>query len=132
MLYGVLAQTLPKKANVQGIGTFFYLILTLTSGFVVYPDTIPSYWKWLFWANPMAWANQGLATNQFLSSKYSGYSCEDEGGHTFVLGVSALDDSRGWQTDGGRAWVGKSLEGGDENFFGHGRSANDGQGQRQD
>lgn len=30
MLYGVLAQVLPKKANVQGIGTFLYLLLTLT------------------------------------------------------------------------------------------------------
>jgi hypothetical protein len=30
MLYGVLAQVLPKKANVQGVGTFLYLLLTLT------------------------------------------------------------------------------------------------------
>ena len=58
MLYGVLAQTLPKKANVQGIGTFFYLLLTLTSGFIVYPVALPKYWDWLFWANPMAWAMQ--------------------------------------------------------------------------
>ena len=59
MLYGVLAMTLPKKANVQGVGAFIYLLLTLTGGFVVYPNTLPPFWKWLFWANPMGWALQG-------------------------------------------------------------------------
>jgi len=105
MLYGVLAQILPKKANVQGIGTFFYLILTLTSGFVVYPVAIPTYWKWLFYANPMAWGMQGMASNQFYSSKYEDYSCEIDD-QTFTLGESALDYPRGWQSDGGRVWVG--------------------------
>ncbi|KAL3761106.1 hypothetical protein ACHAWU_001375 [Discostella pseudostelligera] len=102
MLYGVLAQTLPKKANVQGVGTLLYLLLTLTSGFIVFPSAIPSYWKWLFWANPMAWAQQGMASNQFLSSKFSGYSC-DVDGVTFTLGQAALD-LRGWHEEKG--WIG--------------------------
>mmetsp|Transcript_3324 Transcript_3324/g.5465 ORF Transcript_3324/g.5465 Transcript_3324/m.5465 type:complete len:1454 (+) Transcript_3324:67-4428(+) len=103
MLYGVLVQTLPKKANVQGVGTFLYLLLSLTSGFIVYPSTIPGYWKWLYYVNPMAWAMQGMASNQFLSSKYSDYVCEMDGS-TFSLGESALE-ARGWES-GGRVWIG--------------------------
>ena len=104
MLYGVLAQSLPKKANVQGVGTFLYLLLTIASGFIVYPIALPPYWKWLFWANPMAWAMQGMATNQFFSSNYNGYSCEIDGVlHT--LGETALASPRGWQSSG-MEWVG--------------------------
>ena len=39
MMFSVLAQILPKKATVQGIGTFVVLLLTLFSGFIVYPDS---------------------------------------------------------------------------------------------
>lgn len=104
MLYGVLAQVLPKKANVQGIGTFLYLLLTLTSGFIVYPDAIPGYWKWLYYANPMAWAMQGMATNQFYSSAYEGYDCDDS--EDGSLSESALEYSRGWRSDGDTVWIG--------------------------
>lgn len=105
MLYGVLAQVLPKKANVQGVGTFLYLLLTLTSGFIVYPEAIPSYWKWLFWANPMAWSMQGMASNQFYSSPYETYVC-DVNGEFYSLSESALEYPRGWRSDGDRAWIG--------------------------
>jgi hypothetical protein len=38
MMFSILAQSLPKKASVQGIGTFIVLLLTLFGGFIVYPD----------------------------------------------------------------------------------------------
>lgn len=106
MLYGVLAQVLPKKANVQGVGTFLYLLLTLTSGFIVYPEAIPRFcWKWLFWANPMAWSMQGMASNQFYSSAYKSYVCEVDG-EFYSLSESALEYPRGWKSDGNRVWIG--------------------------
>lgn len=37
MMFSILAQSLPKKATVQGIGTFIVLLLTLFGGFIVYP-----------------------------------------------------------------------------------------------
>jgi len=46
----------------------------------------------------------GMASNQFLSSKYSGYSCDIDG-KTVTLGELALDSPRGWQSDG-RVWIG--------------------------
>ena len=104
MLYGVLVQTLPKKANVQGVGTFFYLLITLTGGFIIYPSAIPGYWKWLYYVNPMAWAMQGMASNQFLSSKYAGYECELNG-EPFILGEKALE-TRGYAFGGRTQWIG--------------------------
>jgi len=38
MMFGILAQTLAKKANVQGVGTFLVLLLSLFGGFIVFPD----------------------------------------------------------------------------------------------
>jgi hypothetical protein len=97
MMFGILAQTLPKKANVQGVGTFVVLICTLFGGFIVYPNAIPTYYIWIYWANPMAWALQGLASNEFTSGKYDNLSFD---GNTFLW-------SRGFQD--GREWVGYSF-----------------------
>ena len=38
LMFSILAQTLPKKANVQGIGTFLVLIMVLFSGYLVFPS----------------------------------------------------------------------------------------------
>lgn len=88
MMFGILAQILPRKANVQGVGTFIVLLATLFGGFIVYPNTIPTYYIWIYWANPMAWALQGLASNEFTSGKYDGLSFD---GNNFLW-------SRGFQT----------------------------------
>jgi hypothetical protein len=99
MLFGILAQTLPKKANVQSVGTFLVLLLSLFGGFIVYPGSIPDYYIWIYWANPMAWALQGLSSNEFMSSKY---------GNIFSIVVgSRLLSVRGFQT--GREWIGYSF-----------------------
>ena len=36
---------LAKKANVQGIGTFIYLLIAVIGCFVVYPMALPGYFK---------------------------------------------------------------------------------------
>ena len=97
MMFGILAQTLPKKANVQGVGTFIVLLATLFGGFIVYPNVIPTYYIWIYWSNPMAWALQGLASNEFMSAKYDDLAFS---GNTFLW-------SRGLQT--GRQWIGYSF-----------------------
>lgn len=95
MMFGILAQILPKKANVQGVGTFIVLLATLFGGFIVYPNAIPPYYIWIYWMNPMAWALQGLASNEFMSGKYD--NLPTFGGNTFLW-------SRGFQS--GKEWVG--------------------------
>lgn len=49
MMFSILAQTLPKKANVQSVGTFLVLICTLLGGFIVFPSVIPTFYIWLYW-----------------------------------------------------------------------------------
>lgn len=56
--------------------------------------SIPGYYLWIYWASPMAWALQGLASTEFTSSKY-------DGSGDFFL------STRGFQT--GREWIGYSF-----------------------
>ena len=97
MMFGIIAQLLPKKANVQGIGTFVVLLATLFGGFIVYPDAIPPYYIWIYWMNPMAWCLQGLASIEFTSSKYNNI------GFPSASFLTTL----GFQT--GREWIGYSF-----------------------
>jgi len=99
MMFSILAQTLPKKANVLGVGTFLVLLLSLFSGFMVYPNVIPKFYIWLYWMNPMAWALQGLLTNEFMSEKYADLP-DGLSGSTFLA-------IRGFQT--GFEWLGYSF-----------------------
>lgn len=92
-MFSILAQILPKKANVQGLGTFLVLIMVMFSGFIVFPDVLPSFYWWLYWINPMSWALQGLVVNEFTSAKYDGLSA---GGEQFL-------QIRGFKTE--RQWI---------------------------
>jgi hypothetical protein len=56
--------------------------------------SIPGYYSWIYWANPMAWALQGLVSIEFMSSKYDGR------GEIFL-------SSRGFKT--GSEWIGYSF-----------------------
>lgn len=99
MMFGILAQILPKKANVQGAGTFIVLLATLFGGFIIYPNVIPDYFIWIYWINPMAWCLQGLASIEFTSGKY--------GTRNDVVAEQVLLETRGFQT--GREWIGYSF-----------------------
>lgn len=96
ILYGIIAQILPNKQNVLGFGTFLVLLFGLFSGFIVYPDVIPTYYKWFYWMNPMAWAFQAMLITEFTSSKYTEY--KDVGAYDATL------ESRGFNT--GTEWIG--------------------------
>lgn len=92
LMFSILAQTLPKKANVQGVGTFLVLIMVLFSGFIVFPAVIPNFYTWLYWINPMAWALQGLVVNEFTSHKYDNLTF---GGREFLV-VRGFETEREW------------------------------------
>ncbi|WJX84454.1 hypothetical protein P8452_67030 [Trifolium repens] len=42
-------------------GTIIYAMI----GSVIPPPKIPIWWRWFYWANPVAWSFNGLATSQF-------------------------------------------------------------------
>lgn len=97
MFFGIFAQILPKKANVQGVGTFVVLLATLFGGFIVFPNAIPGYYQWIYWMNPMAWTLQGLVSIEFTSGKYDEQPLNGDG----------LLATRGFQL--GREWIGYSF-----------------------
>jgi ABC-type multidrug transport system fused ATPase/permease subunit len=47
---------------------FFFMLFC---GFIIAPNTIPFYYEWIYWYNPMAWAYRSLVVNEFTSNKYS-------------------------------------------------------------
>jgi len=59
--------------------------------------SIPGYYQWIYWLSPMAWALQGLASNEFQSQKYDNFA---DGGASFLA-------SRGFKV--GRQWIGYSF-----------------------
>ncbi|KAJ6793163.1 putative ABC transporter G family member 31 [Iris pallida] len=43
----------------------FYTLWNLFSGFMITRMRIPVWWRWYYWANPVAWSLNGLLTSQF-------------------------------------------------------------------
>lgn len=56
--------------------------------------------------NILPGVEQGMASNQFLSSPYEGYVCFSDDGEPTSLSDYALEFPRGWRSDGDRVWIG--------------------------
>lgn len=67
----VFATFARTKDMVQVASACLVFFFILFSGFIVAPDTIPVYYKWIYWYDPMAWAYRGLMVNEYRSSKYT-------------------------------------------------------------
>lgn len=71
---GTVSQT---KSVLQGLSAVILLFLMLFCGFIITPDTIPDYYSWIYWWNPLAWAYRALVLNEFLSEKWN-YTLEGD------------------------------------------------------
>ncbi|BFG42849.1 hypothetical protein CerSpe_291230 [Prunus speciosa] len=64
--YGMMGVALTPNQHVAAISaSAFYAIWNVFSGFVIPRTRIPIWWRWYYWACPMAWTLYGLATSQF-------------------------------------------------------------------
>ncbi|XP_078443115.1 ABC transporter G family member 36-like isoform X2 [Wolffia australiana] len=64
--YGMMAVGMTPNANVAAIvSAAFYGIWNLFSGFVIPRPRIPIWWRWYYWACPVAWTLYGLLASQF-------------------------------------------------------------------
>nr|XP_009609403.1 ABC transporter G family member 32-like [Nicotiana tomentosiformis] len=43
----------------------FYMLWNLFSGFMIPHKRIPIWWRWYYWANPVAWTLYGLVASQY-------------------------------------------------------------------
>ncbi|KAJ4828264.1 hypothetical protein Tsubulata_012073 [Turnera subulata] len=79
--YGMMAVALTPNYNIAAVvASAFYGIWNLFSGFIVPRTRMPIWWRWYFWACPVAWTLYGLVVTQFGDIKDkmdSGESVED-------------------------------------------------------
>ncbi|KAG4145801.1 hypothetical protein ERO13_D05G116300v2 [Gossypium hirsutum] len=64
-LYGMMVIALTPGAQVAAIVMSFFLSLwNIFSGFLIPRPLIPVWWRWYYWATPVAWTLYGLITSQ--------------------------------------------------------------------
>nr|KYP53996.1 Pleiotropic drug resistance protein 1 [Cajanus cajan] len=64
--YGMMTVALTPNHHVASIvAAAFYGIWNLFSGFVITRPRIPVWWRWYYWACPVAWTIYGLVASQF-------------------------------------------------------------------
>ncbi|CAI0389715.1 unnamed protein product [Linum tenue] len=64
--YGMMMTALTPNHNVASVVSApFYMLWNLFSGFMIPHKRIPIWWRWYYWANPIAWTLYGLLTSQY-------------------------------------------------------------------
>ncbi|KAL1224342.1 ABC transporter G family member 34 [Cardamine amara subsp. amara] len=64
-LYGMMLVALTPNHQIAGICMSFCLSLwNLFSGFLIPRPQIPIWWRWYYWASPVAWTLYGIITSQ--------------------------------------------------------------------
>ncbi|KAH6783734.1 pleiotropic drug resistance 4 [Perilla frutescens var. hirtella] len=64
--FGMMTISITPNHNVAAIlAAPFYMMWNLFSGFMVPYMRIPIWWRWYYWANPIAWSLYGLLTSQY-------------------------------------------------------------------
>ncbi|KAE9591001.1 putative ABC-2 type transporter [Lupinus albus] len=64
--YGMMSVALTPNQHISTIvSSAFYAVWNLFSGFIVPRPTIPVWWRWYSWCNPVAWSLYGLVVSQF-------------------------------------------------------------------
>ncbi|KAF7814326.1 pleiotropic drug resistance protein 1-like [Senna tora] len=64
--YGMMAVAVTPNQDVALIvSAAFYGMWNLFSGFIIPRPSIPVWWRWYYWANPVAWSLYGFIASQF-------------------------------------------------------------------
>ncbi|XP_077234885.1 ABC transporter G family member 39-like isoform X2 [Tasmannia lanceolata] len=64
-VYGMMAVSLTPNYPIASIVMSFFMILwNLFSGFLISRPQIPIWWRWYYWASPVAWTVYGVVVSQ--------------------------------------------------------------------
>ncbi|XP_077211685.1 pleiotropic drug resistance protein 1-like [Tasmannia lanceolata] len=64
--YGMMAVAVTPNHNIAAIvSSAFYAVWNIFSGFMIPRTRIPVWWRWYYWACPIAWTLYGLVASQF-------------------------------------------------------------------
>ncbi|XAR53291.1 Sulfate-transporting ATPase [Bertholletia excelsa] len=67
--YGMMTTAITPNHNVAAIiAAPFYMLWNLFSGLMIPHKWIPIWWRWYYWANPVAWSLYGLLVSQYGDS----------------------------------------------------------------
>ncbi|CAN6564238.1 unnamed protein product [Malus baccata var. baccata] len=84
--YGMMTTAVTPNHNVAAvIAAPFYMLWNLFSGFMIPHKRIPIWWRWYYWANPVAWSLYGLFVSQYG---------EDESLLTLADGIHKMPNGR--------------------------------------
>eukprot|EP00252_Welwitschia_mirabilis_P028055 TRINITY_DN9943_c0_g1_i1.p1 TRINITY_DN9943_c0_g1~~TRINITY_DN9943_c0_g1_i1.p1 ORF type:complete len:333 (+),score=41.90 TRINITY_DN9943_c0_g1_i1:84-1001(+) len=63
--FGMMSVALTPERNTAAIFTApFFMLWNLFAGFLIPYKRIPGWWRWYYWANPLAWTLYGLIVSQ--------------------------------------------------------------------
>ncbi|GAV62861.1 ABC_tran domain-containing protein/ABC2_membrane domain-containing protein/PDR_assoc domain-containing protein [Cephalotus follicularis] len=69
-MYGMMIVALTPSPQIAAIGmSFFFNFWNLFSGFMIARPLIPIWWRWYYWASPVAWTIYGVITSQIGDMK---------------------------------------------------------------
>ncbi|CAN6343362.1 unnamed protein product [Urochloa humidicola] len=85
--------SIPEVAN--ALAGLIVSIFLLFSGFVIYPSSIPQYWRWLMQINPIRWANISFCNQQF-SNGYKDSCIKYPNQLTFCKGNPAMTSGKAY------------------------------------
>lgn len=69
-MYGMMLVALTPNPHISAIlMTFFLNFWNLFAGFLIPRQQIPIWWRWYYWASPVAWTLYGLMTSQLGDNK---------------------------------------------------------------
>jgi ABC-type multidrug transport system ATPase subunit/ABC-type multidrug transport system permease subunit len=89
VFYGQMVATLAPNGDVaQKIAPATLALYILSCGFMLQPDNIPNYWKWLYWFSPYHYALEALGANE-LYGRDCGFA--DGAGSRDILKAYDLD-----------------------------------------
>ncbi|GAY62363.1 hypothetical protein CUMW_217150 [Citrus unshiu] len=64
--YGMMCVAMTPNLHIATVVSIaFYGIWNVFSGFIIPRTRIPIWWRWYYWANPIAWTLYGLVASQF-------------------------------------------------------------------
>ncbi|GAB4850125.1 transcription factor [Ancistrocladus abbreviatus] len=64
--YGMMTVAITPNQHIANmVAAAFFSLWNLFSGFIMPRPRIPVWWRWYYWASPVAWSMYGLAASQF-------------------------------------------------------------------
>ncbi|GJY00005.1 pleiotropic drug resistance protein 1, partial [Tanacetum coccineum] len=64
--YGMMTVAITPNASIAAIiAASFYGVFNLFSGFMIPRPSMPIWWRWYYWGNPLAWTIYGMVVAQY-------------------------------------------------------------------